>query len=192
MKRLFVCRRRNSHRHRKPLGKMEHIKIPKLLCDLFDAEKTALLLGAILTISRVVRVISNWVFVRVYRKTKGHTGWILACLMLSSLLLSIFGSLLTPVWLKLTAMAIGYIIILFVRDPFTLFMQDIVLTATPKDQHGSALTMLRMGFKIAGAGLGLISSAILLKFPMIAVLGMLAVFAFAEVIIVLKLKHCAK
>ena len=61
-------------------------------------------------------------------------------------------------------MAIGYIIILFARDPFRLFMQDAIFENTPKQQHQTLLTILEFGVKIGTAGIGLVFSAILLQY----------------------------
>ena len=76
-------------------------------------------------------------------------------------------------------MTLGYTIILFARDPFRLYIQDVLFANTPREQHQTLLVMLSFGEKIAKAGIGLIFSAILLSYPMTVIMWiLLAIMAF--------------
>lgn len=149
----------------------------------FDVEQTSLIIGAIICISRIIRVISNIIFEKLYKKYKDKTGIILSTLLSSSIALLLFGSLIPNVIIKIIVMAVGYTIILFIRDPFRLYIQDVLFTATPKEQHQTLLTILEFGVKIATAGIGLVFSAILLSYPMAAIITIMLAISIIEIIL---------
>ncbi len=149
----------------------------------FSVEQTSLILGVILAISRVVRVVSNMVFVKLYRRLEMKIGKLLTTLLFLSFVLSVGGSFIPQVAVKLGIMAIGYMIILFIRDPFVLYIQDIIFENTLKEQHQTLLTMLRFGVKLATAGMSTVSSLLLLRFPLIVAIAFMGVLAIVEIAI---------
>ena len=121
-----------------------------LLLD-FSLDDTSLIIGVILCVSRIVRVISNLLFPRFYRRYKEKMSVILPVFLCSSIALMLFGSLIPWVPLKILVMAIGYIIILFIRDPFRLVIQDVVLNRTDREYHQTLLTIMEFAVKIGTA-----------------------------------------
>lgn len=63
----------------------------------------------------------------------------------------------------------------------------VVLESTPKEQHQTLLTVLEFGVKIAGAGMGLVFSAILVGYPMAVVMWLLLGISATEIALSLKL-----
>lgn len=149
----------------------------------FNEDKTALILGAIICVTRVVRVISNVIFAKVYRKYQGKMGAILASLLCISMASMVFGSFIPQVIVKILVMSFGYTIILFARDPYNLYTQDVVFLNTPKEQHETLLVVLNFGMKIATVGLGLVFSAILLSYPLLVVISILLIVSVIEIIL---------
>lgn len=84
-------------------------------------------------------------------------------------------------------MSVGYVIILFVRDPFKLYMQDVIFENTPKEQHQTLITLLEFGVKIGTAGMGLSFAAILTEYSMIVVMAILFIIASIEIYLSIKL-----
>lgn len=84
-------------------------------------------------------------------------------------------------------MSVGYIIILFARDPFKLYMQDVIFENTPKEQHQTLITLLEFGVKIGTAGMGLSFAAILTEYSMIVVMAILFIIASIEIYLSIKL-----
>lgn len=154
----------------------------QILLD-FDVDKTALIIGAIVCVSRVIRVLSNVIFARVYEKYQAKTGVALPLLLTFSIACLLFGSLIPSIIVKIFVMGLGYTIILFVRDPFKLYIQDLVFDHTSKEQHQTLLTVLEFGVKIATAGIGLAFSAILLHAPMIAIIAIMLAIAVMAIVI---------
>ena len=153
----------------------------------FDVEKTALIIGAVICISRIIRVISNIIFEKLYKKYQSQMGVILPSFLVTSMGLILFGSFISVFIVKITVMTVGYAILLFIRDPFKLYIQDVVFEATPKEQHQTLLTLLEFGVKIAAAGVGLGFSAILTVYPLIVVVSIMFALSIIEIILSLKL-----
>lgn len=153
----------------------------------FNVEKTALIIGAIVCVSRIIRVFSNLVFARLYEKYQAKMGVVLPILLSFSMGFLLFGSFIPPILVKITVMSLGYIIILFARDPFRLYMQDVLFENTPKEQHQTLLAILEFGVKLGTAAMGLSFSAILLKYPMVVVVAVLFVLSIVEILLGIKL-----
>ena len=154
----------------------------------FDVEKTALIIGAILCISRIVRVVSNIAFNKIHSKYKEKVGVILPILLSLSVVLMILGSLIrNSIMLKFGIMSLGYIIILFIRDPFKVYMQDLALRKVGKERQQSLLTTMELSRKIGRAIMSLSFTMILVNNPMITVIVILFILSIIEILISIKL-----
>ncbi len=151
-----------------------------LLLD-FDKEKTTLIVGVIVAASRVIRVFSNMIFAKIYEKYQAKMGFALPALLAISVALLLFGSFVPQIIVKILLMGFGYTIILFARDPFNLYMQDVVFENTPKEQHKTLLTILNFGTKLGIVGMGLVFSAILVSYPMLLVMAILLSITVIEI-----------
>ena len=158
----------------------------QILLD-FDVEDTALIIGAIICVSRIIRVVSNVIFARLYEKYQTKMGVALPVLLSASIAFLLFGSFIPRVIPKILVMATGYIIVLFVRDPFRLYMQDVIFENTAKDQHQTLLAFMEFGVKVGTAAMGLSFSAILLSYPMTVVMGISFVISVIEILLGIKL-----
>ncbi len=159
----------------------------ELLLD-FNVEKTALIIGFILSISRIVRVISNISFNKIHNKYKEKVGVILPILLLLSIILMIIGSFIEfSLIVKFSIMSLGYIIILFIRDPFKVYMQDLALRNICKESQQTLLTTMELYRKIVRAIMSLSFTMILVNNPMIAVIAILLILSIVEILIGIKL-----
>lgn len=154
----------------------------------FNVEKTALIIGAILCVSRIVRVISNISFNKIHNKCNDKIGFLLPLLSLLSLCLIGCGYFITSsVKLKIIIMSLGYIIILFVRDPFKVYIQDLVLRKSKNHHQQSLLTTLDLSRKIVRLIVSLSFTIILINNPMIIIIIILIILVVIEIIISLYL-----
>ena len=153
----------------------------------FNIENTSLIIGAIVCASRIIRVLSNVAFAKIYCKYEEKLGVAFPIMLSGSIALIIFGSFIPQVFVKIILMGIGYAIILFARDPFNLYMQDVILSNTPKEQHQTLLAMLQFGVKITTAGLGLCFSAVLITYPMIVVMALMLAISTIDIALGIKL-----
>ena len=154
----------------------------------FDVEKTALIIGAILCVSRIVRVVSNIAFNKIHSKYKEKVGVILPILLSISIVLMIMGSFIrNSIMLKFGIMSLGYIIILFIRDPFKVYMQDLALRKVGKEGQQSLLTTMELSRKIGRAIMSLSFTMILVNNPMITVIAILFILSIIEILVSIKL-----
>lgn len=154
----------------------------------FNVEKTALIIGAILCISRIIRVISNISFNKIHNKYKEKVGVILSILLSTSICFMIAGSFVKEyLIIKFVIMSLGYIIILFIRDPFKVYMQDLALRNAGKEKQQTLLTTMELSRKIVRTIISLNFTMILLKRPMIIVMSILLTLSIIEILISVKL-----
>lgn len=154
----------------------------------FNVEKTALIIGAILCISRIIRVISNISFNKIHSKYKEKVGVILPILLSISIIVMILGSFIrNSAMLKFSIMSLGYIIILFIRDPFKVYMQDLALRKVGKEGQQSLLTTMELSRKIGRSIMSLSFTIILVNNPMITVIAILFILSIIEISISVKL-----
>ena len=158
--------------------------IQQELLKLYDVEKTALIIGAMLCVSRIVRVLSNIKFDKIHKKFGEKVGIMLSIALALSLVLMIIGYNISnmPV-IKFCIMSLGYIIILFIRDPFKVYTQDIALKNTDKNSQQTLLTTMELSRKIVRTTISFSFTAILLKYPMVLVISILTVLSIIEILV---------
>lgn len=158
--------------------------IQQELLKLYDVEKTALIIGAMLCVSRIVRVLSNIKFDKIHKKFGEKVGIMLSIALSLSLVLMIIGYNISnmPV-IKFCIMSLGYIIILFIRDPFKVYTQDIALKNTDKNSQQTLLTTMELSRKIVRTTISFSFTAILLKYPMVLVISILTVLSIIEILV---------
>lgn len=152
-----------------------------LLLD-FNEENTTLIISLVVVVSRVVRVFANLVFPAIYKRLGKHTTYILPACLALSLCMNLFGSFIPNVIAKIAVMGTAYLIILFIRDPYGISTQDMLLKSTSKEQHQTAITLLQFATKLSTAITSLSFSFILLSFPLIAEMTILCVLGVAEIL----------
>lgn len=154
----------------------------------FDVEKTSLILGAILCISRIVRVFSNILFNKIYKKLRDKVCGLLAIMLLFSILFMVLGFYIkNNLILKFLIMSIGYIIILFIRDPFVAYMQNLVLSNSNNENQQFLLTKMNLARMIMRAIMSLAFSMVLVKCPLITVISILLILAILETFVSIRI-----
>lgn len=153
-----------------------------------DVEKTAIIIGIILCVSRIVRVISNILFHKIHHKYKEKVGVMLPILLSISIIFMIIGSFIqSSIIVKFTIMSLGYVIILFIRDPFKVYMQDLALNSSKKEEQQTLLTTLELSRKVIRAIISLSFTLLLINNPMILVISILLLLSIIEIGVSIKL-----
>lgn len=154
----------------------------------FNVEDTALIIGIILSFSRIIRVISNMAFNKVYNRYKDKIGVILSVFLCTSTIFMVIGFFIKNfIILKFSIMGIGYIIILLVRDPFKVYMQDLALKNSEKENQKTLLTTMELSRKIVRTIISLSFTLILIDNPLIVVISMLCLLGIIEILVSIKL-----
>ena len=158
--------------------------IQQELLKLYDVEKTSLVIGAILCVSRIVRLLSNIKFDKIHKKYEDKVGIMLPVGLLISLILMLIGYNVSNMQvMKFVIMGFGYVIILFIRDPFKVYMQDLALKNTDKNRQQTLLTTMELSRKIVRTIISLSFTTILLKYPMVLVISILTVLSIIEIFV---------
>lgn len=88
-------------------------------------------------------------FNKIHSKYKEKVGFILPILLSISIILMIVGSIINSfIILKFIIMSLGYIIILFIRDPFKVYIQDLALRNVDQNSQQTLLTTMELSRKI--------------------------------------------
>lgn len=154
----------------------------------FDVEKTSLIIGAILCVSRIVRVFSNILFNKIYKKLGDKVSGLLAVMLIFSILFMLIGFYIkNNLILKFLIMSIGYIIILFIRDPFVAYMQNLALSNSKNENQKSLLTTMNLARMIMRAIMSLAFSVVLIKCPLVTVIFILLLLAVIEFFVSIKI-----
>lgn len=141
------------------------------LGDAFDTAKTASLFSLIISLSRIARIVSNVFFDRLYRKLKDKINIVLTVGLVGALLLIIVGDCIqTDIRFRIAMMACGFFMILAVRDPFKIYIQDLILRVTEPEDQQAIFAYLEFGKKIGTTIIGFVVSIVLLKLSMIWVI----------------------
>lgn len=147
-----------------------------------SSEKVAIYLGIIVFISRVIRVLSNIYFEKLVRIFKDKMILMLSGMYLFFPILTILGYYLpVPMIFKVILMAIGFFVILGIREPFNIYMQDLSLKRCRIEEQKQVVLNLVFARKIGGTLLSAFTSLLLLRVPLIAVFYLFLILAIINV-----------
>ncbi|MBQ9387826.1 MAG: hypothetical protein IJU01_04095, partial [Lachnospiraceae bacterium] len=128
--------------------------------------------------------ISNATFYKIHIRFKNKVGVALAMLLSLSTLFFIIGYYLpAPLAVKVSVMSLGYLVILFIRDPFKVYAENILLKAVTIDKQQTMLTALDFFRKVVRALISISFAALLTVNPLILVIIILFALSAVEIII---------
>ena len=157
------------------------------LSNILDIEKVSIYLGLIVAISRVSRLIGSFSFGKVYYKIRNRALLILIGFLFTSFVFTVLGFFAKVELLRFILMTIGFCIILAVRDPFRLYINDIVLKICKTSEKQKAISYVEFGKKTGTTICSFIVSAVLLKWKIIYVIIGIGVLSIMEIFIAIKL-----
>lgn len=140
------------------------------LNDYFSTEKTVAYFSSIIALSRISRIVANVVFDRIYKKLKDKVNLALCGAFILALLCIVLSNFInTNIYWKFGLMISGFCIILAVRDPFKIYIQDLILRVSEPAEQQTLFAYLELGKKIGTTLMGFAASAVLLKFTVFTV-----------------------
>ena len=157
------------------------------LLESLSKDSTSIIIGVIVCGSRIVRVFSNLVFVKIYKRYREKLGIFIVLLLFASIALQLFGSFIPPLFVRITVMSLGYMIILFIRDPFRTYIQDVIFDLTEKETHQTLMALMEFASKVGTTGLTFISAMILLSMPMSVAFAFTLLVSVVEIILSIRL-----
>ena len=143
------------------------------LSKYYSSTNVATIFTSIIFISRVIRIIGNVVYKKIYNKLNDKSVPIILALLVLSLVALITSSFISNIAIKIVIMTFGFCIILFVRDPIKIYMQDYILKNFDSSKHQKYLTYLNFARKVGMTITSGIISLILTKYSLVYALFVL-------------------
>lgn len=163
------------------------------LTENFEINTVAMYLSIIVVVSRVAKLFANLIFEKVYNKFLKKFHMFIAVMLIIAFVLVVCGHfIIEPLLLKFMIMAAGFCIILMVRDPFRIFMQDLVLSNTKHSEQQAVFVYMELGRKIGTAGISILITVTLTKLSLIYVIVLILILSIAHCFVARKLYKLIK
>lgn len=154
----------------------------------FDVGSTASYLGFIIVTSRISRILGNIIFRKIYQKIKDKIDLLLPIVgMVAFCCIFIGGCFNSNIIIKFTLMTIGFDMILAIRDPYEVYMTDLLLKNTKVEEQQKAISYLQLSRRIGGMIISLIFSILLTQLDLSYVIISLFILTVIALIINRKL-----
>ena len=152
-----------------------------------NAKTVSLTISIILFLSRVSRLLSNIIFPKIYRKLKNKMLYIVYLSLLISVLLFIIGKILFPPLIGSILMAIGFLLLLSLRDPAENILSTILLKNTKKKDKEQAMIYMQFTRKFTLFVLSLLATIILGKYKLIHLYTIIIIIVLLYGLLIAKL-----
>lgn len=170
------------------LGQSNHKLLMQFhLSEYFTTEKVVLYLTMIISISRVIRVLGNWIFSHTYHKCKTNFLYLCGILFSISFLLAITASFVSIHVLQIGMMAMAFFILLGIRDPFQNYMKEFLLSSCSEKYHEKAIIQLTVSRKLGKIMMGFINTMILYQNSLTIVMFFLFLCSIGNLIMIYKI-----
>lgn len=157
------------------------------LQDFLKASSVTFMISIILFLSRVSRLLINIVFGKIYDRFKNKTLYMIYLGLLISVLLFVVGKIFfTPMYGSII-MAIGFILLLALRDPTENLLSNILLKNTRKEDKGKVILYFQFTRRMVVFILSLLATMILTKYELIHLYIVLLIFILLYIFMVIKL-----
>lgn len=155
--------------------------------EFLKLDKVAIYMSIFITISRIIRLISNLMFIKIYNKLKNKILYLFHILLMLSYILLLLGNLYKNNIDGIYIMAIGFCIYLALRDPFENYIRKICFDNSKEEVHDKIVNYLMLTRRIFALIFGFIISLILIKYNYEYVMSILFILSVTFIIIVSKI-----
>ena len=160
-----------------------------------DIAKISIIISVLVFGSRLVRVISNLVFPKIYGKVQNKSKIVLAIsalILISNLCFAIGGNINAHYVLKLTIITIGFYIILSVRDMYAVCENKIISTSLRESEQKQAFVLANIYGKLGRLLTNMFALIILGFMPLNILYICMLIFAVIQVFICIPLSKYFK
>lgn len=145
----------------------------------------------IVFISRIARLLGNIIFGKIYIKIKDKISIILTICLSIAFLLLIVGHFINVAFIyKVIIMSLGFFLILATRDSFNVYIEDVALSISDKEEQQKIIIDIEICRRIGTLILSAIFTLILMKYELIVIEFILLGLSIIEIFINKKL--CSK
>ena len=156
-----------------------------------SVEMVTYLITVIVFISRIVRIMGNIIFDKLYLKIKDKMSMVLTILEFMAFALLIIGHFIGFNFiLKVIVMSAGFFLILAIRDSFSIYIEDTALKITKQDEQQKIMINIETYRKLGQLLLSVVFTLILMKYELIVIEFILLGLSTIEIIV--NRKMCKK
>lgn len=156
-----------------------------------SVEMVTYIITVIVFISRIVRIIGNIIFDKLYLKIKDKMSMVLTILEFMAFALLIIGHFIGFNFiLKVIVMSAGFFLILAIRDSFSIYIEDTALKITKQDEQQKIMINIETYRKLGQLLLSVVFTLILMKYELIVIEFILLGLSAVEIIV--NRKMCKK
>ncbi len=142
----------------------------------------------IVFISRIARLVGNIVFGKVYSKIKDKMSIVLTICLSMAFLLLIIGHYINVEFIyKVIIMSLGFFLILATRDSFQIYIEDVALSISNKDEQQKVVIDIEVYRRLGTLILSAIFTLILMKYELIVIEFILLALSIGEIFVNKKL-----
>ena len=153
-----------------------------------SVEMVTYYITTIVFISRIARLVGNVIFGKVYQKIKDKMSIVLTICLSMAFLLLIIGHYINVAFIyKVIFMSIGFFLILATRDSFQIYIEDVALSISNKDEQQKIVIDIEIYRRVGTLILSAIFTLILMKYDMVVVEFILLGLSIGEIFINKKL-----
>lgn len=155
---------------------------------ILSIEMVTYYITTIVFISRIARLIGNIIFGKIYSKIKDRMSIILTICLSMAFLFLIIGHYVTITFsYKVIIMSLGFFLILATRDSFQIYIEDVALDISSKDEQQKIIIDIEVYRRIGTLILSTIFTLILMKHELIVIEFILLGLSILEIFINKKL-----
>ena len=155
--------------------------------EFLEVNNIAIIISIVLFLSRISRLLSNLFFVKIYSRLKNRILYLINFALIISVLLFIFGKLIPFALYGCIMMAIGFILLLALRDPIEIVLSNILLENASKENKEQAILYFQFARRLVVFILSLIATIILTKYELLHLYLIILILTIIYLFIVLKL-----
>lgn len=153
-----------------------------------SVEMVTYYITTIVFISRIARLIGNVIFGKVYQKIKDKMSIVLTICLSMAFLLLIIGHYINVAFIyKVIFMSIGFFLILATRDSFQIYIEDVALSISNKDEQQKIVIDIEVYRRVGTLILSAIFTLILMQCDLVVVEFILLGLSIGEIFINKKL-----
>lgn len=162
------------------------------MSNFLSVDKIAIYLSIFISLSRVVRTVSDMLFLKVYNKMKNNIIILLEVALLTTFILMLVGHFTGNGMLGIIIMSFGFFTFLAIRDPFDNYMRKICFDNCEVQNHDRAIVYLSLSRKIGEVLFSGIIAMILTRFNYVYVMIFMLMIAFLYIFIISKIRNLLK
>lgn len=156
-----------------------------------SVEMVTYYITTIVFISRIARLLGNIIFGKIYIKIKDKISIILTICLSMAFLFLIVGHFINVAFIyKVIIMSLGFFLILATRDSFNVYIEDVALSISNKEEQQKIIIDIEICRRIGTLILSAIFTLILMKYELIVIEFILLGLSIIEIFINKKL--CSK